>query len=305
VTRSFTAPTGLLLACALTGMLRGAADRARQPAVQEQYDIVSFPAEVAGPLSFGFRSLVADAAFLEAIQVFGANRLPTTAAKGQRSDRLLAQLLTFATDLDPKFRGAYRFAANALPRPTSDGKVAGVRAAVRLLDKGRVERPELWVLPFQAGFLYSYYLGDAVKAAEAMAQAAKLPGSPAYLGLLATRLASQAGDLDVAAQLANEMREQASDDETRKTWEDRALDIETERRARRLEAAAASFRARVGRSPSSLDELARNPELPQGLPAEPRGGRFLLGPDGTVRSDQTERLRLREGRGNLAGMEVL
>jgi len=37
-----------------------------------------------------------------------------TAQQGARDDRALNRLLTYSTDLDPQFAGAYKFAGNAM-----------------------------------------------------------------------------------------------------------------------------------------------------------------------------------------------
>src|SRR5205085_3743834 len=129
-----------------------------------------------------------------------------------RSDAALANLLTYTTELDEKFGGAYRFAGSALPRETMKGKAYGILAAEHLLEKGARERPDIWQIPFQLGFLESYYLGDMKEAGEHLALAARQPGSPAYLGLLATRVAADAGTLNTAQRLAEMMASEAQDD---------------------------------------------------------------------------------------------
>src|SRR5207248_3810835 len=110
--------------------------------------------------SFGLRSFVSDLMFLQAIQVHGGRGTKmVTAHEGARDDRAMNRLLTYATDLDPKFAGAYRFAGNAMPRQTADGKVTNVLQAVALLTKGVRERGDDWRIPFTLAFLQSYYLG--------------------------------------------------------------------------------------------------------------------------------------------------
>src|SRR6266849_8523252 len=76
-----------------------------------------------------------------------------TAQQGARDDRAMNRLLTYATDLDPQFAGAYRFAGNAMPRQTLDGKVTNVLQAEALLAKGVRERGDDWHISFALGFL--------------------------------------------------------------------------------------------------------------------------------------------------------
>ena len=296
-------PLLLLTLAALTaasGWTRARADQARPPAPELSFDIPPFPAEVARPFSFGFRSVVSDFAFLEAIQVYGGRKSSLSLQEGLPEDRSLVRLLTYSTDLDPKFRGAYRFAGDALPRTTTDGKAANVFAAQLLLQKGASERADDWRIHFLLGFIDSYYLGEREAAAAQFAEAARIDGAPGYLGFLATRLASHAGDLAFAEQLARTMLEQASEESTRKAWEARLLDIGTERRAQALEAAVDRYRAREGRLPAQLEQLVPA-DIPL-LPDDPRGGKFFIDDAGEIRSTAGERLRMRTKNQNQSGL---
>src|SRR2546423_9651846 len=86
---------------------------------------------------------------------------------------------------------------------------------------------------FLLGFLQSYYLHDFPAAARSFAAAADLPHAPAFVGLLATRLAAQAGDLQIATSLAEAMLAHANEEATRKEWQDRvdARPMESDPRA--------------------------------------------------------------------------
>ena len=292
----------VLIAAAIvaTSFARITAQGARPPPIETTFDVPAFPAEVARPFSFGLRSVGSDFAFLEAIQVFGGRKAEQTYEEGLHEDRLLAKLLTFSTDLDGRFRGAYRFAGDALPRHTRDGYAAGVLAAQALLKKGTVERKDDWHIHFSLGFIDSFYLGQREDAAQQFAEAARLPAAPIYLGLLATRLASHAGDLDFASQLAQTMLVQATEESTRTEWEKRGLEIEMERRAQLIDAAVARFKARTGKLPELLGELVPQ-ELAQ-LPSEPHGGAYFIDSTGVVHSTQGDRLRVRARTQNQSGL---
>src|SRR3954468_15478720 len=138
---------------AAAATLRPRATALRPPPVETQLDIPPVPADVLGPFSFGFRSAMADLMFLEAIQVLGANRNSVALAEGAPGDRQLARLLEYATQLDPRFAGAYRFAGYAMPRPTTDGHTANVVPAVQILERGVRERPDDWRIAFVLGYL--------------------------------------------------------------------------------------------------------------------------------------------------------
>jgi len=278
-----------LAAAAATFRFR--ADRLRPPAVETQLEIPPFPSELAQPFSFGFSSVFADAMFLEAIQTFGGRRQNETLADGTPDDRRLARLLEYATDLDPKFRGAYRFAGYAMPRTTLDGRVANAIPAEQILQRGVRERPEDWQIAFVLGYLQAFYLFETEQAAASLAHAARLPGSPAYLGLLANRLTVQGGDLDSAESMARTMAQEASEEKTKAEWQARLLDLRMERDIRVVEAAEKRFQARNGRHPNSLAELVAGGDL-AAVPEEPHGKEYVI-EHGIVRSTAGPRPVLR------------
>jgi hypothetical protein len=270
--------------------LRPLAEARHPPIIETQLDVPPFPAELTGPFSFGFGSLVADAMFLQAIQAFGARRAQQTLAEGTPADRQLARLLEYATDLDPKFVGAYRFAGYALPRPTLDGHTANVIPTEQILLRGVRERPDDWRIAFSLGFLQAFYLGETQSAAATLARAARLPGSPGYLGLLANRLAVEGGELDAAEKMARTMVEEASEEKTREEWQARLVDLRMEGDIRRIETALKAFRARTGRDPASVRDLVLSGDLPE-VPEEPHGKQYVI-ENGQVGSTAGPRPRL-------------
>jgi hypothetical protein len=104
--------------------------------------------------------------------------------------------------------------------------------------------------------------------------------------------------------MAQAMLAQTTDDESRKDWEKRLLEVRVERYLTRIDAASASYRARRGRNPASIQALVESGELPP-PPPEPSGGRWELEPTtGLARSTATPRLRVRGRHGATAGLEV-
>jgi hypothetical protein len=283
-------------------LLRERADRLRPRSPAIAFDVPPLPADVARPLSFGFASLVADLAFVEAIQVHGGRKTSRLEAEEAAADRALTRLLRYAVEMDPKYRLAYRFAGLALIRHTPDGKALNVLAAEQILQQGVRERPDDWQIPFNLGFIQSYYLGHMADAAQSLALAARNPQAPKYLAFLSTRLAADAGDLRVARAMAQEMVDRATEESTREEWQQRLRDIEMEERARLIERAVKRFREINGREPRSLGELVAARIL-QEVPREPHGGRFELR-NGEVVSTAAERLRVRGRPGTQSNLEV-
>jgi hypothetical protein len=280
--------------------LRKSAQNLAPVPVDIAFDVPPMPEAVAAPLTFGFRSLLADFTFLEAIQLLAQRKGDAPSAATLPLDRRLSNLLSYATNVDPKFAGAYRFAGAALTHETVDGKAMGVLAAVQLLEKGVRERPDEWRIGLSLGFLRAYYLRDYAGAAAALAEAARDPKAPRYLGLLATRMAAQGGELQMATTMAEAMLQHANEEETRREWQDRVNALHMERDLRAIEEAAQRYHGQRGTWPTSVLALVVGGFLAE-EPQEPHGGRYVLGPNGEARSTVADRLRVY---GGSAGLEV-
>jgi hypothetical protein len=89
------------------------------------------------------------------------------------------------------------------------------------------------------------------------------------------------------------MVEEATEEQARKDWEARLLDIRMERGIRRIETAARAFEQRMGRKPQSVQDLVRNGDL-SAVPEEPHGKEYVI-ENGEVRSTSGPRPRLHHG----------
>jgi hypothetical protein len=288
--RGSAAALGLALAIGAAIVFRVGA-QARAPAeVASELDIPPIPGNVARALSFGFRSLLADFTLLQAIQLLPMRHGNMPPEVAEPIDRRLSRLLEYSVDVDPQFAGAYRFAAAALPHETMDGKVYGALKAVQILEQGLRERPDDWHMGFLLGFLQSYYLHDFPAAGRSMAAAATQPGAPPFVGLLATRLAAQGGELQLATSLAEAMLAQANEEATRQEWYARVAALHMERDLRAIEDAAQRYRESRGVPPRSVQALVAAGFLRE-VPRELHGGHYVIEADGTARSSAAERLR--------------
>ena len=289
--RGSAAALGFALAIAGAIAFRAGAQARAPAAIDSEVDIPPIPGDVARALSFGFRSLLADLTLLQAIQLLPTRHGDMLPEVSEPIDRRLARLLEYSVEVDPKFAGAYRFAAAALPHESMDGiRVYGVLTAQQILEQGLRERPDDWHMGFLLGFLQSYYLRDFPAAGRSLAVSAKQPGAPAFVGLLATRLAAQGGELQLATSLAEAMLAQANEEATRQDWQDRVDALHMERDLRTIEDAAQRYREMHGLPPRSLHALVVAGLLPA-APQELHGGRYLIEADGTTHSTAAERLR--------------
>jgi len=231
--------------------------------------------------AFGFRNVMADVVWLQAVQVAG-NRKMTPA----EYDRLYA-LLNVESDLDPKFEMPYLLGGLILGESPQHG-----REALRVFERGKVTHPADWRFPFYMGFTHYFSLGDAVAGGGAMAEAARLPGSPSYLPGLASRMLTEAREPEAALVLLETITRQENDPLRRSVLERRIRELAVERDLLALEKAVERYREKTGVAPENLSALVREGIL-EGIPPEPNGGRYFIDRGGKVHSDRVaQRLRV-------------
>ncbi|MBI5905574.1 MAG: hypothetical protein HZB86_08505 [Deltaproteobacteria bacterium] len=226
-------------------------------------------------LSFGFRNVLADVTWLEAIQVVGSPEMAPA-----DYDRLF-DLLTITANFDAKFQVPYFLGGLVLGESPAHS-----RKALLILERGKRQYPSDWRFPFYIGFTRYFSIGDAVSGGEAMAEAARIPGSPPYLPGLASRMLLEGREPESALALLKAIAGQETDPARRSVLERRIREVTVERDLQALERAVARYRGTIGDAPVHLSDLVREGILPR-IPAEPNGGRYLLGKDGKVRSDRT------------------
>ncbi|MBM3316995.1 MAG: hypothetical protein FJY75_03995 [Candidatus Eisenbacteria bacterium] len=139
--------------------------------------------------SLGHRHLLADLAWLTAIQYYGEHR------RGDRRYPQAAHLFRVVTDADPGFSGAYLFGALIL---AENGEID---EAAALLAKGVRARPRDWRSWFELGFFHFAVTRSFDEAGSALRIAARLPGAEAYVPRFAAAAAQRAGDRDLALRL--------------------------------------------------------------------------------------------------------
>ena len=231
--------------------------------------------------AFGFRNVLADIAWLEAVQVAGNLKM----TRGDY-DRLF-ELLNVEANFDPKFDIPYLLGGLVLGESPDHAQ-----NALEVFERGKKEYPADWRFPFYMGFTYYFSLGDAVAGGRATAEAARLPGSPAYLPGLASRMLSEAREPEAALRLLEPIVRQESDPARRAVLERRIREVTVERDLQTLERAVERYREKTGAVPESLPDLVREGVL-EGIPPEPNGGRYVIDRGGKVRSDRvTQRLRV-------------
>jgi hypothetical protein len=199
--------------------------------------------------SLGFDALVADAYWVQAIQIVGGERF---GPGGYAS--LIGRLIDVVTSLDPWVSHAYRFAAVWLT-----ASVEQVLQANTLLERAIAYHPRDWRNRHYLGFNHFFYLGDEERAAEILTPAVGLPGAPHYLAALVAKLRQRRGGLEAAERFLVQLAESTENEYARATYLKALDEVATERRARLLDAARAAYRNRHGRDIARVEELVQGP----------------------------------------------
>lgn len=224
-------------------------------------------------LSMGYDSLFADLYWTRTIQYYG-ERVGTRHANFD----LLYPLLDVTTTLDPNMIAAYRFGAIFLSEPLPLG-AGRTDLAVELVKRGIKENSDDWALYSDLGFLYYWRLKDYPNAAKAYLDGSKTSEGPAWMKLMAARVAEKGGSAETARMIWTELYQTTKDPNVRK-WAATQLDglaaLEDESH---LNVLSEQYRKLFGRYPASTKDL-RDARLLAGIPVDPAGYPYAIGEDG-------------------------
>lgn len=166
-----------------------------QPISRSNYLV---PPKVINNLSMGFSTQAADSFWLRAVQDFDFCDQAVN-SKECRGKSWLFQVLDLTTDLDSEFLSAYFYGGLSLTVVVND--FAG---ATQIFDKGVLKFPKDWQLAYAAGYQATYEEKNKLKASKLYYAAAE-NGAPAWVHVLAGRLAKEGGDGEFAELILKQM----------------------------------------------------------------------------------------------------
>jgi hypothetical protein len=231
--------------------------------------------ELLRTLGAGQQSLVADYYWLQAIQAAGRGGSSTEETRYLD----LFYYSDLVTDLDPKFHKVYRFAGNTIPTNLGRETWVNTQEARKILEKGVKNFPEDSTLRLYLAYNLSYFFNEHAAAAEHLRIAATLPEVDKFVPEIATRMLAFNRRFDAALALVESFRDNETDPEMRRLFEERVKEIHREQVLIQLDDAIAAFKQREGRLPSALSELVAKGGLPA-IPRDPMGGTFYIAEDG-------------------------
>ncbi|HUO35663.1 MAG TPA: hypothetical protein VMU43_11790 [Candidatus Acidoferrum sp.] len=245
---------------------------------KEKEELLLTSGPVLKKLSLGYSALLADIYWTRAVQYYGG-------WVGDRSAKfqLLWPLLDLTTTLDPQLIVAYRFGSIFLSEPQPIGAGQPERA-VELVKRGIQGNPDEWRLGTDLGFLYFWHFHDYDDAAEAYLEASKNPKAPEWVRIMAARMADR-GDALVTSKLVwAQIYQTTSNKEIKKQAVQHLEGLKALDDERHLDALVEQFKQKFGRAPSSLAEL-RDKGYLGGIPLDPAGFPYRIGPDGKTELD--------------------
>lgn len=174
--------------------------------------------------SLGYDNLASDLLWFKAVQYYGGYMM------AQNGIRLFNHLADVITDLDPKFKGAYKLSALIISEDLGD-----FESGIRLLEKGMKNNPDDYWMAFEMGFLHYLEGRDYTAAEKYFRHAATLPGADGRAARFAADAARRGGDYDAAIALWKQIAE-SSDNRYMSDLAKKYIEkIEAERRGGQLQ----------------------------------------------------------------------
>ena len=124
-------------------------------------------------------------------------------------------LFDVITNLDPQFATPYYQGAMYLSLMTGRWE-----EALKLLNKGAINRPDVWQIPFYKGFIKLFYQNDKFGAANELTRAALQKGAPRFVVQLAAALQAGIGRTEAAIEFLRTLMEITEDEELKKQIEE-------------------------------------------------------------------------------------
>ncbi len=175
----------------------------QKPAVLKKSEYLP-PPQIIQNLATGLQIQISDSLWLRALQDFDycdkkVNEVECT------SESWLYQIVDLTTDLDKRFRDAYFFGAMSLTVLISD-----YSGASQIFDKGILQFPNDWRLSYAAAYHALFEEKNKLKASQLYYAAAE-NGAPAWVHVLAGRLADEGGERKFAQQILKQMIENSKE----------------------------------------------------------------------------------------------
>lgn len=254
---------------------------------QEQDELVLRSGKMLRVLSLEYGAFLADVYWTRVVQYYGEKRV-----RNDANLETLSPLLDVTTTLDPQLLVAYRFGAAFLAEPPPRG-AGRPDLAVALIRRGIKNNPEYWRFYQDLGFIYYWELRDYQKASEAFLEGSKQPGADMWMKVLAARVAGEGRSRATSMFLWRQIYDSTTDELIRKNALRHMKTLKAEDDREHLDEMVSRFSQRFQRPPQGLSELVGAGLLP-GVPIDPEGFPYVLGPSGKTQVNANSPLAVEE-----------
>lgn len=259
---AFTA--ALSLAAAASALCRTRLDQMEAAPKIESGPVYLPQAKYLRPMSLGYQNALADLIWFRAISYFGAH---------YRSDRTypwLGSMCDLVTDLDPRAEYVYRFGGLILP-----WEAGHVDAGIEILEKGVRALPDSLQLSYILGFTYFFFKADNQKALVHLRHAAALPGAHPGIARMVALLSAETLAPEDSIRFLSDLESNVDSPKVREVIHENLREMVLARNLSEIDDAIASYRARRGVAPSSVEDLVRSGDL-AAVPPDPFGGHLEI-----------------------------
>lgn len=239
-------------------------------------------------LSLGYDPLLADIYWTRVVQYYG-----TRIGDRDANFDLLSPLLHITTTLDPHLVVAYRFGAIFLsePKPAGAGRTD---LAVDLVKRGIAANPDQWQLYYDLGVLYYWRLKDYRDASAAFLAASNRSNAPyMMLKLAAAGIAEKGGSIETSRMIFAELYRSTNDPKVQKMALEELQTLKAQEDETQLDKVIREYEKRSKRTAGSMLDLV-NARLLPGIPVDPAGFPYIIGPDGKCRLSPKSPIRAPE-----------
>lgn len=230
----------------------------------------------------GFEEPIADLLWVRTVLVFG-ERLGQ--AGGDQWVVWLRKMLAATTILDEKWRTPYYYGGIML-------RVIGdINGSNQIFERATEKLPEDWFFPFSLAMNLYMYDKNPLEAAKWLQKAAELPGAPAWYASAAAAFHAQTGERKEAIRYLKGIWESTTDPAIRADTEQQLGLLIHDEIVDQWSAACKDYYQQNQKPLSRPEDIEK---LGFKLPPNPRKDEWVVGTDGVVRSQTSEKTRLLE-----------
>ena len=216
--------------------------------------------------TFGYNSLLADLFYIWAIQYYSDTSI---------TDRFeyLDHIFSIISELDPNYLDPYQIGALIAIYEANDFELG-----LEFLDRGLINNPKQWILPFEAAHYAQLVKKDYKLAQRYYKKTMEIEGSPPIVQRLYANAAFKLTDYSTSWKLWLEIYNGAEDERIKKIASNHLYQVKAARDIEEITKALEEFKIQYSRLPQDLNQLVRAGYL-RSLPKDFDNQDYVYDPD--------------------------